>query len=127
MHPHRRVRFRSRRAAARLAAEFRSPASQGLRAGAMNAVNVLLIGLLLGIKHAMDADHLVAVATLVTRQQSLAQSMRQGIAWGMGHSVTLLVVGGIVLALGAPIPHRIVFALELAVGGILIALGADVL
>jgi len=86
-----------------------------------------MIGLLLGIKHATDADHLAAVATLATRQHSLVQSVKHGVAWGIGHSVTLLLFGGIVLVLGTSIPQHVVFALELAVGGMLILLGADVL
>lgn len=93
----------------------------------MSALSVLLIGFLLGIRHATEADHLVAVATLATRQHSLAQSMRQGVAWGVGHSVTLLLFGGLVLALGASLPPGVATTLELLVGGMLIVLGADVL
>ena len=93
----------------------------------MNEISVLLIGFLLGIRHATDADHLVAVATLATRQHSLAQSMRQGMAWGIGHTLTLLLFGGVVLALGASIPPPVSTTLELLVGGMLILLGVDVL
>jgi hypothetical protein len=67
------------------------------------------------------------VATLAVRQHSLSQSVRQGLAWGIGHSVVLLVVGGAVLALGASIPRGVATALELVVAGMLIALGVDVL
>lgn len=93
----------------------------------MNEISALLLGFLLGIRHATDADHLVAVATFATRQHSLAQSMRQGVAWGIGHSVTLLLFGGIVLALGASIPPRVAMTLEVLVGAMLILLGANVL
>lgn len=93
----------------------------------MNEISVLLIGFLLGIRHATDADHLVAMATLVTRRHSLAQTMKQGMAWGIGHSVALLACGGVVLALGASISQRVAMGLELLVGGMLIALGVDVL
>ncbi len=93
----------------------------------MNASSALLIGFVLGMRHAMDADHLVAVATLATRRHSLAHSMRQGVAWGIGHTLTLLLVGGVVLALGASIPQRVALALELVVGGMLVVLGVDVL
>jgi uncharacterized membrane protein len=93
----------------------------------MSEISALMIGFLLGIKHATDADHLAAVATLATRQHSLAQSMKHGVAWGIGHSVTLLLFGGIVLVLGTSIPQHVALALELAVGGMLILLGADVL
>ena len=93
----------------------------------MSEISALLIGFLLGLKHATEADHLVAVATLVTRQHSLAHSLRQGLAWGIGHTVTLLLFGGVVLALGTSIPHSLALGLELAVGVMLIVLGADVL
>jgi hypothetical protein len=93
----------------------------------VNEVSVLLIGFLLGIRHATDPDHLAAVATLAIRHRSLSQSLRQGVAWGIGHAVVLLVVGGLVLALGASIPPGAAIVLELTVGGMLIALGVDVL
>jgi hypothetical protein len=93
----------------------------------MNEISALLIGFLLGLKHAVDADHLVAVATLATRQHSLRQSLRQGVAWGIGHTTTLLVVCGVVLALGTSIPPGVARVLELAVGVMLVVLGGDVL
>jgi hypothetical protein len=93
----------------------------------VSEISALMIGFLLGIKHATDADHLAAVATLAARQHSLAQSMKHGVAWGIGHSVTLLLFGGIVLALGTSIPQDLALALELVVGSMLILLGADVL
>jgi ABC-type nickel/cobalt efflux system permease component RcnA len=93
----------------------------------VTAISILLAGLLLGMKHATEADHLAAVATLATRQGSLGQALRQGAAWGLGHAVTLMVFGGVVLALGQAIPERLEHALETAVGLMLILLGADVL
>jgi hypothetical protein len=93
----------------------------------MSPLPVLVLGFLLGIKHASEADHLAAVATLVTRAGSLRHTVRQGIAWGIGHAATLAVVGGIVLALGHAVPPRLTNVLELAVGVMLILLGVDVL
>ena len=93
----------------------------------MTAISILFLGFLLGMKHATETDHLAAVATLATRQHSLGQTMKQGVAWGIGHSITLLVFGGIVLALGKSIPAHMAQALELGVGIMLILLGADVL
>jgi ABC-type nickel/cobalt efflux system permease component RcnA len=84
------------------------------------------MGLLLGIKHATEADHLAAVATLVTREQSLGRAVKQGIAWGIGHTLTLSIFGGLVLAAGSSISEPLARWLELAVGIMLIALGVDV-
>jgi ABC-type nickel/cobalt efflux system permease component RcnA len=93
----------------------------------MTALSILFVGLLLGMKHATEADHLAAVATLATRQSSLAQTLRQGVAWGIGHTLTLMLFGGAVLALGQVISPSLEQALETAVGIMLIVLGADVL
>jgi len=93
----------------------------------MTALGMLLLGFLLGIKHATEADHLAAVATLATRQASVGQTMRQGVAWGVGHSLTLLGLGGAMLWAGRPLPPVVAQGLELAVGAMLVALGLDVL
>lgn len=93
----------------------------------MTALSVLFVGLLLGMKHATEADHLAAVATLATRQSSLAQTLRQGVAWGVGHTLTLMLFGGAVLLLGQVISPGLEQALETAVGVMLVLLGADVL
>lgn len=89
-------------------------------------ISVLLLGLLFGMKHAMEADHVAAVASLATRSSSLAEAARFGIAWGLGHTITLFVFGSAVLLLGLSIPETLAHALELAVGVMLVALGADV-
>ena len=93
----------------------------------MTTVSILLFGLLLGMKHATEADHLAAVATLATRQGSLNQTLRQGVAWGVGHTLTLLLFGGAVLGLGHAISPELEQWLETAVGVMLVVLGADVL
>ncbi len=93
----------------------------------MTNLSILIIGFLLGMKHATEADHLAAVATLATRQNSLAQTLQQGVAWGIGHTLTLMLFGGMVLALGRSIPQHLEQMLELTVGFMLIALGTDVL
>lgn len=93
----------------------------------MSLLSILLVGFLLGLKHATEADHLAAVATLAAGRQSLAQTMRQGLAWGVGHAITLMLFGGIVLLLGKTIAPTLERTLELVVGLMLIALGADVL
>ena len=93
----------------------------------MTVFSILLVGLLLGMKHATEADHLAAVATLATRQASLVQTLRQGVAWGVGHTLSLLLFGGAVFVLGQAISPGLERALETAVGIMLIVLGADVL
>ena len=93
----------------------------------MTTFSILLFGLLLGMKHATEADHLAAVATLATRQGSLTQTLRQGVAWGVGHTLTLMLFGGTVLGLGHAISPALEQALETAVGAMLVVLGAYVL
>jgi ABC-type nickel/cobalt efflux system permease component RcnA len=93
----------------------------------MTALSILIIGALLGMKHATETDHLAAVATLATRQSSLAQTLRQRVAWGVGHTLTLMLFAGAVLALGQAISPNLEQALETGVGIMLVLLGADVL
>ena len=89
--------------------------------------SVLMLGLLLGLQHAMEADHIAAVASLTTRGNTLRDAARQGTAWGLGHSLTLLLVGGSVLLIDGVIGEQLSLLLESAVGLMLIVLGADVL
>lgn len=93
----------------------------------MTALSVVLVGFLLGMKHAFEADHLAAVATLVTRRSSMLQTLKLGAAWGLGHTLTLMAFGGLVFALGQSISYSWEQALETAVGVMLVLLGADVL
>jgi hypothetical protein len=89
--------------------------------------SILALGFVLGMRHATDADHLAAVATLATRSRSVGHTVAQGIAWGTGHTLTLMFFGGAVLVLGAVVPAQAAQALELAVGVMLCLLGADAL
>ena len=93
----------------------------------MTLASILALGFLLGMRHATDADHVAAVATLATRSPSLAHTVVQGVAWGTGHTLTLMLFGGAVLVLGAVVPAQAAHALELAVGIMLVVLGADAL
>ena len=88
---------------------------------------VLLLGLLFGMKHAMEADHVAALATLATRSQSVGQTVRLGATWGLGHTFTLLLFGGFVLALDVVMPQRLAQGLEFLVGLMLVVLGIDLL
>ncbi|WP_428420369.1 urease accessory protein [Methylibium sp.] len=88
---------------------------------------VLLFGLLFGMQHALEADHLAAVATLVTREKDTRRVIRQGVFWGLGHSLTLLLFGGLVMVIGVVLSERWVHGLEGAVGVMLVLLGLDLL
>jgi high-affinity nickel-transport protein len=90
----------------------------------MSLLSILALGLFLGMRHATDADHVVAMTTLVTRQRNTRAAMLLGALWGAGHGLTLLVVGGAIILLGLAVPPRLGLALELGVGLMLIALGA---
>jgi hypothetical protein len=85
------------------------------------------LGFLFGLRHALDADHLAAVASLATRAKSATDILRMGLAWGLGHGVTLFVVCGIALAIGAGFTGQIAGALECLVGVMLVLLGGDVI
>lgn len=93
----------------------------------MSLLGVCLLGFLLGMSHALEADHLAAVATLATKIRSVREGVRVGVAWGVGHTLTLIVIGSLVLGVDAVVPERLASGLELAVGVMLILLGLDVL
>lgn len=84
---------------------------------------VLLLGVVLGMRHATDTDHVVAVTTIVTRRRSLADALRIGALWGVGHSLTILVVGSGIILAGIVIPPRLELVMEFAVAMMLIGLG----
>ena len=90
-------------------------------------IEALLIGFLLGIRHAMESDHVAAVASLVTRSPSMHESIRLGSAWGLGHTITLFIFGSAVLLLDRMIPEQIALMLEFIVGIMLVVLGIDVI
>lgn len=86
-----------------------------------------LLGLASGVRHAVEPDHLAAVSTLVAGQKSAKDSVRFAATWGFGHGLVLLLVGGLLLALRARMPHAIEEGFELAVGVMLVVLGARTL
>lgn len=87
----------------------------------------LLVGFALGLRHALDTDHVVAVSTLVAREKSVWKSSRIGAAWGLGHTATLFLMGAAILALGLRIPPSVAPLLETAVAFMLIFLGVRTL
>jgi cytochrome c biogenesis protein CcdA len=84
-------------------------------------------GFLVGMRHALEADHLAAVAALSTRSRGRLATMLRGAAWGLGHTTALLVIGGACLAFGTTISSASEAWLERAVGLMLVALGAQVI
>lgn len=93
----------------------------------MNPFPLMTVGLLLGMEHALDADHVVAVSTIVSETRSLIRSLIIGIVWGIGHTATLLVVGLVVLQFGVAVPPWVALSAEFLVGLILILLGVQML
>ena len=93
----------------------------------MEPLSILIIGFLLGIKHAFDADHLVAVSTLLTHNRSAWRTIRLGLWWGVGHTLTLVLVGFTVLTLKLDIPPAVSLSMECLAGAMLIALGLTTL
>jgi high-affinity nickel permease len=88
----------------------------------------LLLGFIIGMRHALDADHVSAVATLVARKSGSAkESIKIGLSWGIGHTITLLAVSLIILLNGGEFSQRFASALEWAVGLMLFILGIDLL
>src|SRR5262245_55500659 len=100
-----------------------APYNGAMPEGAMNVISLLVLGLFLGMRHATDADHIVAVATIVSRQRSMRGSMLIGAAWGIGHSLTVMAVGGAIILFGVVIPPWLGLSMEFAVGGMLVLLG----
>ena len=93
-----------------------------------NVFAVMGIGLLLGLRHAFEPDHLAAVSTLATRPGArLWSAARLGLVWGLGHTTTVGVVALLIIALGVRLPDRLWPAAELLVAALLIVLGATVI
>jgi high-affinity nickel-transport protein len=84
----------------------------------------LLLGVILGMRHATDADHVVAVSTIVTRRPGLWGALRVGALWGAGHTLAVFLAGGAIILAGIAVPPGLTLALELCVAAMLVALGA---
>lgn len=90
-------------------------------------LGIALLGLILGMRHATDADHVIAVTAIVSGERRIGAAARIGIAWGLGHSVTVFLVGGAIILFKLSVPPRLSMALEFAVAIVLILLGISVL
>jgi hypothetical protein len=88
---------------------------------------ILSLGFLLGMQHALEADHIAAVSSIAARRSEVGDIVKHGLTWGLGHTLTLFVFAGAAILLGHAIPERLARPLETAVGIMLVGLGAHVL
>ena len=89
--------------------------------------NLLLVGFIFGLRHAVESDHFAAVASLSTQSKGLKNAIKVGVVWGLGHTLTLFIVAGTILMMDATVPANISSALEWVVGVMLVILGVDVI
>jgi len=88
---------------------------------------ILSLGFLLGMQHALEADHIAAVSSIAARRTEVGDIVKHGLTWGLGHTLTLLVFAGAAILLGHAIPEQVAGPLETAVGVMLVGLGAHLL
>jgi len=86
-------------------------------------LTILAVGFFLGMRHATDPDHVIAVSTIVSRERSIGAAMLIGAFWGLGHTLTILGVGSAIVLFNLVIPPRLGLSMELCVGLMLILLG----
>lgn len=81
------------------------------------------LGLILGMRHSTDADHVVAISTIVSKQRSIRNAAVIGSIWGLGHTITIFIVGSLIILFGVEIPPRLGLSMEFSVAVMLILLG----
>ena len=86
-------------------------------------LSIIAIGFFLGMRHATDPDHVIAVTTIVSQQRSAGRAALIGAFWGLGHTVTIFAVGSAIILFNLVIPPRVGLGMELSVGLMLIVLG----
>ena len=86
--------------------------------------SIMAVGFFLGMRHATDPDHVIAVSTIVSRQPKLGRAALIGAFWGLGHTLTIFLVGTAIILFNVAIPARVGLSMELCVGLMLIVLGA---
>jgi len=89
--------------------------------------SMILFGFLFGLRHALEADHIAAVAALSARTSSLRDLLRLAAGWGTGHSLTILAIGSVVIALGATLPEGSETTVDHFIGLLLVLMGLDVI
>src|SRR2546430_10263329 len=89
----------------------------------ITALSLIALGFFLGMRHATDADHVIAVSTIVTRQRTLRGGVLIGGLWGLGHTLTIMGVGGAIIVFSLVIPPTLGLTMEMTVALMLIVLG----
>ena len=89
----------------------------------ISLLSIIALGFFLGMRHATDPDHVIAVSTIVTREHDVKRSALIGAVWGVGHTLTILAVGGSIILFRITLPPRVGLGMELAVAVMLILLG----
>ncbi|MDI1429502.1 high-affinity nickel-transport family protein [Polyangium sorediatum] len=89
----------------------------------VSVLSLLLLGFFLGMRHATDPDHVVAVTTIVSRERTLRAAAPLGAIWGLGHTLTILLVGGAIVLFGIVVPPRVGLTMEFSVALMLMLLG----
>jgi ABC-type nickel/cobalt efflux system permease component RcnA len=84
---------------------------------------VTILGLILGMRHSTDADHVVAISTIVSKQRSIRNAAFIGSVWGLGHTITIFIVGSLIILFGVEIPPRLGLSMEFCVALMLVLLG----
>jgi ABC-type nickel/cobalt efflux system permease component RcnA len=84
---------------------------------------VIVLGLILGMRHSTDADHVVAISTIVTKQKSIRGAAMIGTVWGIGHTITIFIVGALIILFHVEIPPRVGLSMEFCVALMLVLLG----
>jgi len=88
---------------------------------------ILALGFLLGMQHALEADHIAAMSSIAARRTQVGDIVKHGLTWGLGHTLTLFAFAGAAILLGRAIPEHLARPLETAVGIMLLGLGGHVL
>lgn len=89
----------------------------------ISVLPIAALGFFLGMRHATDADHVIAVSTIVSRHRTVGHAALIGALWGVGHTLTIFIVGGGIIVFGWVIPEKAGLSMEFAVGLLLILLG----
>ena len=93
----------------------------------MTLVNTLLLGFVIGLKHALEVDHVAAVASLAWKTTSAREGLTLGTSWGLGHTITLFIFSSIVLILDTVVSEQLALTLEFFVGFMLVFMGGAII